>query len=1008
MKTSNYLIALAALSSLTLVGCSDNDFLGDGPGGIFGGSKSNGELSFKAGGGKTTRAEITGEAAAEKLNNKFTVYGWKYVTGASDPTEGVPGFEDVFQDYVVKWQGSGSAGTTESNSSGWEYVGFMSEPTPEVSPATPYEQTIKYWDWSTKRYDFIAWSIASGNGQIKERAQVAGNTSDKTQVSSEPSLIFYAPTAKDLGGIYASDKFTSVPFEDEVGENGEDFWNDYSWADLDEGGLANIASDGHPNKEAHGGAYSQKGNNVTANQNKGIVNLMFRNLAAKARIGIYENIPGYKVSDVVFYRADASEGGSTAYKLAWTDADTDYPATQANATLFADDNIFARSGNVAVKYHDAYYHSSDDVKDNVAFADVTADNESTYFAFGELTNERGTDTPIDYTAPDGYIGTTSSTASMSIGNDEDYLYTYVFPMEENDQPLLLKVNYLLTSLDGSGEKIRVTGANAVVPAEFAKWRGNYAYTYLFKISDNTNGYTNPDASPAGLYPITFDACVVNAEEEGFQETVTTVNDRSITTYQDGQKMSENDEYEYEKDIYFTVEGSEENVLLSLEKSSNVWLYKVDAPTGTEVTEATVANYKANNIVLIDVTDLLSTSATDVPNTTGAKYPITFETGKVARFEAEPGVCYVIKSVMTNGTGTYITYKVVNVKDDDGTLPTYSYTFGETSATISNLGETAAFTIKCGDYFVTGAAGALAQNGFTVKEETDYQYTIKSNGVSADPTAGSNYDFGINGGSGITVTVTAPVWHASADATTGITTINVEQGHTIDVYLKDAAGGVVMKGFTPTVSGPDNKLKATTSDATGKITLTAAKGAYGTYTVSCNGRNLEVNVDNYTITAKYGVNVINLGDTNYDETTFVLENTNSSGSAVSLKTPTSSDASVATAGETTSGGESTITAVGVGTATISYGDAKCNVEVVNYQLVKVDDTIVLTKWNSDTGAYVGVAGASFQKETGTAGSYSYENVSMPATSTAGTYNIGSGVTGKIVFKYKNVVIASVTL
>ena len=62
----------------------------------------------------------------------------------------------------------------------------------------------------------------------------------------------------------------------------------------------------------------------------------------------------------------------------------------------------------------------------------------------------------------------------------------------------------------------------MIPAVYTRWKPGYAYTYLFKITDQTNGHTGvydptkPDddpvnSDPAGLYPISFDAVVVDTE-----------------------------------------------------------------------------------------------------------------------------------------------------------------------------------------------------------------------------------------------------------------------------------------------------------------------------------------------------------------------------------------------------------------------------------------------------------------------------------------------------------------
>ena len=88
------------------------------------------------------------------------------------------------------------------------------------------------------------------------------------------------------------------------------------------------------------------------------------------------------------------------------------------------------------------------------------------------------------------------------------------------------------------ETIHVEDAKAVVPQAYMTWNPNYAYTYLFKISDNTNGYTGGNANPAGLYPITFDAVTIAATGGAEVGTITTLSTPAITTYQAGSVSTE--------------------------------------------------------------------------------------------------------------------------------------------------------------------------------------------------------------------------------------------------------------------------------------------------------------------------------------------------------------------------------------------------------------------------------------------------------------------------------------
>ena len=156
----------------------------------------------------------------------------------------------------------------------------------------------------------------------------------------------------------------------------------------------------------------------------------------------------------------------------------------------------------------------------------------------------------------------------------------------------------------------MTGANAQVPAAYAQWKSGYAYTYLFKISQNTNGLTNPEIDIAGLYPITLDA-VVTDTQDGVQETITTVADPSITTYSKGRVVTTNDEYKTGANIYIVVEGTP-----ALTVGTNANLYTVtlvDNDTSDDITtaaqtinEASVANAIAKGGTVTDKNNFIMT------------------------------------------------------------------------------------------------------------------------------------------------------------------------------------------------------------------------------------------------------------------------------------------------------------------------------------------------------------------------------------------------------------------
>ena len=85
-----------------------------------------------------TRAATTPLSDTHKT---FKVWGYKNTNESAA--------ENVMQNYTVNYT-SGSAGTTTSNSSGWEYV--------NQQPGGGTEQSIKYWDFTANDYRFFGYA----------------------------------------------------------------------------------------------------------------------------------------------------------------------------------------------------------------------------------------------------------------------------------------------------------------------------------------------------------------------------------------------------------------------------------------------------------------------------------------------------------------------------------------------------------------------------------------------------------------------------------------------------------------------------------------------------------------------------------------------------------------------------------------------------------------------------------------------------------------------------------
>ena len=282
------------------------------------------------------------------------------------------------------------------------------------------------------------------------------------------------------------------------------------------------------------------------------VQFNFRALKTLVRMGIFETVNGYSVKDVKFYKSNNTNDGTPSLYA----TDKNIPAGNGKATItFGEDKTKGEYNKALVEW-------------------VSSTNEQD-ITFGSLTLKGAESKEA---AGNNYLGRTSADASLP----EDY--NTVIPSAEIGK-LTLKVDYTLVSTDGSKEEIKVTGATAVVPAEYTKWQPNYSYTYIFKISDKTNGNTGDPTKP-GLYPIVFDA-VVTETENGIQNTITTEDTPSITTYAKGNNI--NDEYKPTDNIYASVTDKTTGQTAALyNKNGGTYeyyaqLYKLTA--GDNITEA---------------------------------------------------------------------------------------------------------------------------------------------------------------------------------------------------------------------------------------------------------------------------------------------------------------------------------------------------------------------------------------------------------------------------------------
>lgn len=242
------------------------------------------------------------------------------------------------------------------------------------------------------------------------------------------------------------------------------------------------------------------------------VQLEFKRLNAKVNIKFWEDIPGYSVHMIDLGTVSGTDYTISAVPSIKDDATGTYVYT--NGKIYTSNGVKIQFANGAKT--DIKQYKGATSKSPLAFATPTD---------AQISDNRPGATPSKttyYAIPKGSRAQVLKDDAANIGALE------ACDSALAETGLTFHVSYELIST--TGEKITVKDATVHVGKDYCKWEENKAYTYIFKITTNSNGSTGdvtPDpTNPAvptetALYPIVFDNCTVEDwVEEDYEWDIT--------------------------------------------------------------------------------------------------------------------------------------------------------------------------------------------------------------------------------------------------------------------------------------------------------------------------------------------------------------------------------------------------------------------------------------------------------------------------------------------------------
>ena len=473
MKKIFYVAATAAM----LASCATDFDLSE----VFGSGGTSETIGFQVQkGNNVTRATSLQKAG----HYNFGVFGYK----ESDQVNWV--FSDYLVGYFDKDLGYQKSGTTwgdqpgvEDSTSYWMYEGlgkdeyfgtYAGQTLTRPYQSNNAKQYLKYWDKSATHTCFYAYAPYVGTETTTERVTYVDGVAQKATGSD--TYVLNIPDGTLVAGYDDPTKYEFMYASKKV----------------------SAADYGHD------------------------VSLDFKRLVAKVNIKFWEDIPGYKVRiiDLKQGKYKGVQATPSIKKSSDTDTENYGPYGYRYGTYYKSNGVkiqFDQNNNLAAaikQYDGERVQNAEDKKENLIFAVPVESQIGEARAFASAS------------ATDYYAIPKGSNEKVLADNTTKFAEANTEPNPDLAKTgFTFHVSYELTAED-TNERIVVQNATVHVPYNYCNWEANTHYTYIFKITKNSNGSTDteptidpndPDVPTVQtLYPIVFDNCTVqdwNEENE---------------------------------------------------------------------------------------------------------------------------------------------------------------------------------------------------------------------------------------------------------------------------------------------------------------------------------------------------------------------------------------------------------------------------------------------------------------------------------------------------------------